>query len=371
MVSFIKKRFIIIIFIIMCLASVVVGVNMYSKKENKVLIGGSLEIVECLASESEAFYEDINLEKYFRPSNLPILNDNKDINKFIWESENVEYKNVEIPKEYLKSPENTIINYFSLLREAANPEKDKYTGCGSIGEGKAPYPIAYNFFTNEYKEKIKYRQYEDSFKNILHINLIKFKEIPETNNKELKYFYEIETIQGSESGIGYLQYEDSFKNILHINLIKFKEIPETNNKELKYFYEIETIQGSESGIGYFAYYYGYINLVRDNDVYKISNITVTPEEYLCAPYHSWFYSGEYSVQIKYGNWCNLIKGDPKVEINDYVKDIQFDGTDGKEYKIEFFTLTNDYDIEVAQFKKNSANEWERIYLNPENCLKNK
>ena len=200
----------------------------------------------------------------------------------------------------------------------------KYTGCGSIGEGKAPYPIAYNFFTNEYKEKIKYRQYEYSF-----------------------------------------------KNILHINLIKFKEIPETNNKELKYFYEIETIQGSESGIGYFAYYYGYINLVRDNDVYKISNITVTPEEYLCAPYHSWFYSGEYSVQIKYGNWCNLIKGDPKVEINDYVKDIQFDGTDGKEYKIEFFTLTNDYDIEVAQFKKNSANEWERIYLNPENCLKNK
>ena len=324
MVLFIKKRFIIIIFIIMCLASVVVGVNMYSKKENKVLIGGSLGSVECLVGESEAFYEDIDLEKYFRPSNLPILNDNKDINKFIWESENVEYKNVEIPKEYLKSPENTIINYFSLLREASNPEKDKYTGCGSIGEGKAPYPIAYNFFTNEYKEKIKYRQYEYSF-----------------------------------------------KNILHINLIKFKEIPETNNKELKYFYEIETIQGSESGIGYFAYYYGYINLVRDNDVYKISNITVTPEEYLCAPYHGWFYSGEYSVQIKYGNWCNLIKGDPKVEINDYVKDIQFDGTDGKEYKIEFFTLTNDYDIEVAQFKKNSANEWERIYLNPENCLKNK
>ena len=324
MVLFIKKRFIIIIFIIMCLASVVVGLKMYLKKENKVLIGGSLEIVECLAGESEAFYEDIDLEKYFRPSNLPILNDNKDINKFIWESENVEYKNVEIPKEYLKSPENTIINYFSLLREAANPEKDKYTGCGSIGEGKAPYPIAYNFFTNEYKEKIKYKQYEDSF-----------------------------------------------KNILHINLIKFKEIPETNNKELKYFYEIETIQGSESGIGYFAYYYGYINLVRDNDVYKISNITVTPEEYLCAPYHSWFYSGEYSVQIKYGNWCNLIKGDPKVEIKDYVKDIQFDGTDGKEYKIEFFTLTNDYDIEVEQFKKNSANEWERIYLNPENCLKNK
>lgn len=313
MVLFIKKRFIIIIFIIIVLFLIVFSVKVYLRQENKVLIGGNVEIVKCIADDEVKFNEDIDLEKYFRPSNLPILNDNKS-----------EYKNADIPKEYLKSPEKTIINYFSLLREAANPEKDKYTGCGSIGDGKAPYQIAYNFFTDEYKEKVKYRQYEDSF-----------------------------------------------KNILHINLIKFKEIPESDNKELKYFYEIETIQGSESGIGYFAYYYGYISFVRDSYIYKISNITVTPEEYLCAPYHSWFYSGEYSVEIKYGNWCNLIKGDLKVKINDYVKDIQFDGTDGEEYKIEFFTLTNDYDIEVAQFKKNSANEWDRIYLNPEDCLKNK
>lgn len=324
MVLFVKKRFIIIIVVIICLGLVVLGMNMYLKKENKALIGGTLEVVQCISDGETVFYDDIDLEKYFRPSNRPILNDNKNIDKLMAGSEGIEYKNVEIPKEYLKSPENIIINYFSLLREAANPEKDKYTGCGSIGDGKAPYQIAYNFFADEYKEKLKYKQYEDSF-----------------------------------------------KNILHINLIKFKEIPESDNKWLKYFYEIETIQGSESGIGYFAYYYGYISFVRDNDIYKISNITVTPEEYLCAPYHSWFYSGEYSVQIRYGGWCNLIKGTPKVEVNDYVKDIQFEGTDGNEYKIEFFTLTNDYDIEVAQFKRNSLGRWERIYLNPEDCLKNK
>ncbi|MBM6839060.1 hypothetical protein H9X77_12660, partial [Clostridium saudiense] len=52
-------------------------------------------------------------------------------------------------------------------------------------------------------------------------------------------------------------------------------------------------------------------------------------------------------------------------------DIYFEGTDGNSYKIEFFTLTNDYDIEVAQFKKNTLDKWERIYLNPEECLKSK
>lgn len=319
MVLFIKKRFIILSLIIIGFISVALGMKIYLKKENKMLIGGTLAIVECMVDEKEVFYQDIDLEKYFRPSDLPILNDNKDINNLISEE-----GNVEIPKEYLKSPEETIVNYFSLLREAANPEKNKYTGCGSIGEGKAPYPIAYNFFITAYKEKVKYKQYEDSF-----------------------------------------------KNILHINLIKFKEIPKAKDKELKYFYEIETIQGSESGVGYFAYYYGYISLKRENNIYKISNITVTPEEYLCAPYHSWFYDGESSVLIKYGNWCNLIKGKIRVEVDGYVKDIYFDGTDGNKYKIEFFTLTNDYDIEVSQFKKNNLSEWERIYLNPEDCLKNK
>ena len=67
----------------------------------------------------------------------------------------------------------------------------------------------------------------------------------------------------------------------------------------------------------------------------------------------------------------MIKGNPIVDINDYVKDIYFEGTDGNSYKIEFFTLTNDYDIEVAQFKKNTLDKWERIYLNPEECLKSK
>ncbi|MBM6839892.1 hypothetical protein H9X77_17185, partial [Clostridium saudiense] len=58
-----------------------------------------------------------------------------------------------------------------------------------------------------------------------------------------------------------------------------------------------------------------IYLKKENNIYKISNITIIPEEYLCAPYHSWFYSGEYSVSIKYGHWCNLIKGNPIVDIN--------------------------------------------------------
>ena len=86
MVLFVKKRSIIIIFTIICLAVVIAGVKIYLKKENKILIGGSLEVVECIADNGETFYNDVALEKYFRPSNLTILN-NKDINKLIWEND--------------------------------------------------------------------------------------------------------------------------------------------------------------------------------------------------------------------------------------------------------------------------------------------
>lgn len=320
MILVIKKKKIIIGILLMISIIIVIGIYRHSKKSNDLILGGNL-IKENMDIDSvTVFTEEISVEKYFRPSKFSVLNDNREIGKVITDN----YKNVIIPNKYISNPEDTIINYFSILREAANPVKGKFTGCGSIGVGKSPYPIAYNFFDNEYKENISYEKYEDSF-----------------------------------------------KNILHINLIKVKKIPEYSDEEMKYFYEIETIQGSETGVGYFAYYYGYITLIKENDSYKISCITVTPEEYLCAPYHSWFYSGEYSLEIKYGYWCNLVKKVKGIEVEGYVKDIIFEGTDGNEYKIEFFTLTNDYDIEIAQFKKNNLNQWERIYINPEDCLKNK
>lgn len=324
MVIFIKKRFIIMSLLVVCL--VITGIVIYgymnSREDGKIILGGNLIVLEEEINSKEVFSEEIDVEKYFRPSKLPVLNDKTDTDGLLNQVEMNNGKEIAIPKEFIINPEDSIINYFSLLREAANPVEGKFTGCGSLGFSKAPYPIGYNFFSEEYKEKVSYKKYEDSF-----------------------------------------------KNILHINLIKLKEIAKGENGELKYFYEVETIQGSETGVGYFAYYYGYITLIKDSDVYRISEISTIPEQYLCAPYHSWFYDGNTSVSFKYGDWCKLIKKTTKVEQDGYVKDIYFEGTDGNEYKIEFYILTNDYDIEVAQFRKTSNGEWKRIYLNPNDCLK--
>lgn len=161
-----------------------------------------------------------------------------------------------------KTPENSIINYFSLLREAANPQKGKSAGCGTLGQAKLPYPIAYNFLTTDYQEKLSYDQYLKTFENILHINLIKLKEVPIYNQ---------------------------------------------NSNNLRYFVEIETIEGSEKDVAYFAYYYGFIDLIKEENKYLISNSEFYGENYLCAPYHGWSYDAETNVSIRYGNWCSLIR----------------------------------------------------------------
>lgn len=56
--------------------------------------------------------------------------------------------------------------------------------------------------------------------------------------------------------------------------------------------------------------------------------------------------------------------------DDYIKNIYFKGTDGFQYRIQFFQLTNGKDIEIAQYRKDKNNEWELIKLNPEKCLDN-
>lgn len=277
---------------------------------------------ECLAN-GEDYISTKDEEKYFRPSSLPIMNNKEAVSKVIDDYYDKNYSKITIPSELLTTPEDTILNYFSLLREAANPVEDKNIGCGSLGTTKQPYKIAYNFFTDEYKEKT-------SFKN----------------------------------------YEKSFENISHINLIKLKEVPSKNKNELKYFFEIETIEGSEKDVAYFAYYYGFINISKVDDTYKISNIDINGENYLCTPYHGWANNGELSVEIKYGNWCKLVKRMGENEIEGYEKKVYFEGTDNNEYMIVFYTLTNDNDVEIAQYVKNKDGDWTNIYLDPNKCLKN-
>lgn len=292
--------------------------------KTKMVMGGIMYTQNFDDDHTKVISKNKDVETYFRPSDLPVLN-NRNIYSDI-DITNIYYQKkvseIVLPKELMRSPEETIINYFSVLREAANWVEGKNAGCGTLGMDKTPYPVAYNFLSASYQKKISYEQYLDSFKNILHTSLIKYQQVPVYDNP---------------SGI------------------------------LRYFVEIETIGGSEKSVANFTYYYGFVDLIKEDGQYKISNLEFTGEDYLCAPYHGWSYDAESSVEIRYGGWCKLIKEQYPTIQNCYVKHIYFAGTDGNDYLIVFFHLTNDTDIEIAQYRKNKDGNFELIKLDPEKC----
>lgn len=289
-------------------------------------MGGKLYSQEFGKEDNLNYFIYEEVEKYVRPSDLPVLNKRAFGSRFFDDYYQKEASQITIPSELTKSPEDTILNYFSVLRDAANHQEGKRAGCGTIGQSKLPYPFAYQFLSQSYQDKLSYEQYMNTFLNILHMNLIKYKEVP---------------------------VYDSPQNLI------------------RYFVEIETIEGSDKDVAYFAYYYGFVDLVKEDMLYKISNLEFTGEDYLCAPMHGWAYDAEANVQIRYGNWCNLIQERLPTQTEGYIKRIPFHGTDGDDYIIVFFTLTNDTDVEIAQYRKENGGNWELIKLDPKNCLKNK
>ncbi|HEX3075761.1 MAG TPA: hypothetical protein VHQ24_02710 [Lachnospiraceae bacterium] len=270
---------------------------------------------------------DTDVETYFRPSQLPVLN-NRFFHRNLMNQVDSSGKetDVVIPDELIKTPTDTILNYFSILREAAHWVEGKSAGCGTLGNSTLPYPVAYEFLSDDYQKKLSYDDYLKTFENILHINLIKQRLIP---------------MYGA------------------------------NEDSLRYFVELETIEGTENGNGTFAYYYGFVDLIKENNLYKIYNLEFTAENYLCAPYHGWAYDAEAVVDIEYGGWCSLLKERYPTEQEDYIKRIYFSGTDGNDYLIIFFHLTNDTDIEIAQFRKNENGKWELIKMDPNECIDKK
>ncbi len=267
----------------------------------------------------------VDTETYFRPSKLPALNTRFDWNFF----ETYMFDNaseIKLPSWLFSTPEETILNYFSILREAANPVEGKGAGCGTLGNGRAPYPIAYNFLTKAYQEQLTYEQYLRKFENILHISLLKYHNVPLYENPD---------------------------NIL------------------RYFVELETIEGTERNQGSFVYYYGFVDLLKENGEYRISNLEFHGENYLCAPYHGWAYDAEMSVPIRYGDWCDMIEEMYPFRQEGYIKNVSFRGKDGRDYIIVFYQLANGTDIEIAQYRKGKTGEWELIKLNPEDCIREK
>lgn len=301
-------------------------IGICEESSDKLILGGTYIKERKVEDEHDVdnSEEHYSLERFFRPSNMPILNNR--IETSLYNIYNSKPSDVKLPKKLLETPRDTIINYFSVLREAANPTKGTNTGCGTLGEAKGPYPVSYNFLSDSYKEKYSYKDYLKSFENKLHINLIKLNEVPPSEN---------------------------------------------NPNEIKYFVELEVIEGSKEQKGLFAYYYGYIYLDKENGYYKIKDIKYTAENYLCAPYHGWSYDAKSLVAIEYGDWCSLVSGDIEVKEEGYEKRVYFKDKEGNEYYVLFYQLTNGVDIKIADYKKNKDGKWELIYINPEKCLEKK
>lgn len=296
-----------------------------SKKERVMIMGGRFQkqvfkMKENKEAERETHHSDV--ERYFRPSCLPTLNkrfDHKTFDPYY----DKKYNQIVLPPSLVNSSKNSILNYFSMLREAENLTADKMGGCGTVGMAKVPYPVTYNFFTKEYQERTSYQKYLRSFEGIGHTNLIKLEKI-QSDSKH-------------------------------------------SNAE-RYFIEIETIEGSNKGVTYFAYYYGYVYMQKENGSYKISDIELYGEDFLCAAYHLWQHNAEAVVEIMYGNWCKLVKEQFPTKQEGYKKQIDFAGTDGNMYRFIFFQLTNDTDVLVEQYKRNTEGQWSAIEIDPEKCL---
>ena len=313
------------IVIVFLIGSIII-INGEEDNDNKLILGGIYIKEDCKIHEVDVRNnnEHYNLERFFRPSNMPVLNDKRENELYNLYGNN--YLDITLPKELMESPEDTIINYFSILREAANPTEDTKTGCGSLGDTKGPYPVAYNFLSNSYKSKYSYNEYLKSFEDKLHINLIKLNKVPSDEGK---------------------------------------------SNELKYFVELEVIEGSKEKLGLFSYYYGYIYLEKEDYKYKIKSMEYLGENYLCAPYHGWNYDAESFIEIEYGDWCSLVDGKIEIIQNGYEKKAYFKDKNKNEYYVLFYQLTNGVDIKIADYKKSKDNKWELISIYPEKCLDKK
>jgi len=244
-------------------------------------------------------------ETFFRPSKLKALNNNfMDFRIF-----SQTFSNGTVPPSLLDSPKNTAINYFSVLQHAANLTENKTGGCGTIGYAQGPYPIAYDFLSENNKKSMSYDEYLTSFE-----------------------------------GIG------------HINLIKMVPIITEAIDEFKFFVELEILEGTSIGVTTFNYYTGELKLIKVNRLYYIDFLSLTPEDFFCAAYHGWAHNAETYVEIVYGNWCGLIMKQYSPQQDEYKKNIIVDGVDNKKYMFEFAKLTNGTDLLINTLIK-SKDSW--------------
>jgi hypothetical protein len=211
------------------------------------------------------------------------------------------------PLPRFDNPEDVLKAYFAILKEASNMI-EHHGGCGSIGMGTEPYPYAYSLLTEETRKNTTQEQFADSFKGIGHMTLLKL--LPAYTPKDTPagrqyYFIEFEAITGTP-------------------------VTESNKN---------TPQPSA-----FIYYYGLATVdYTQKEGWKIQRMDIIPEDFLCAPYHSWFYEAQAVVEIVYKEWYKLIDRIDRIETKNEIVRIYASGN-GKEYRFDFVQITNGHQV---------------------------
>ncbi len=209
---------------------------------------------------------------------------------------------IETQKEVVKA-------YYGILKEASN--MIGYAGgCGSVGDGAVPYPYAYNLMTTRYKESTSLKEFIASFSGIGHITLLEL--YPLESSPDANYnMIEIEVITG----------------------------PKQSNSNQNFRYDDQ--------LSYFAYYYGIVTTTKEKEEWRIDQIDYLPEEFLCAPYHSWFYDAEMVVPIIYIENLKIVD---KVVNTTQVGSMVYVFAEGNDnaYRFDFVKLTNGHDILVEE-----------------------
>ncbi len=225
------------------------------------------------------------------------------------------------------SPLDVSLAYFGILNKASNLEG--YSGgCGSVGDGLNPYPYAYELFTASKQSEITLKDFIASFKGIGYITLLELTpsyDPAKTENTET-FMFEIETIEGDKVKVR----DEECKDCEHNHFVGF------------------------------SYYYGVIKAEKTDAGYKISCITMIPEDFLCAPEHSWFYLGDAVVEIVYKDNLGIIEKIDKME-QDGNRIYIYASGHGKNYRFDFIRVTNGYDILLFE-NINESGVWKPVDL---------
>ncbi len=245
-----------------------------------------------------------DLAKILRPSNQPII-----APRFDFKS-----GGTGLPKTF-NNPRDLIEAYFSILSKAENME-GCCSGCGATGWAQEPYPIAYEMLSQEMKKTMSFQKFLDSFRGIGHMNLLKLHEMN----------------QAIVSGKSYQRF-----------FVEFESIEKSQNRNLTLF----------------GYYTGELILQNEGEKgWKIRQIGVRGEDFLCKAYHGKYPDAQTVAEVSYqiSSIFNIKQEGSIIELLGQSKS-------GRIYKLIFTRLTNGSDYLIRSFVQNDKGKWEESYMN--------